>query len=302
MKTVTLQVPASTSNCGPGFDTLGIGLELYNFVRVTLLEGAEILHTGPEAVSDATMSMAREVAVTFAEATGLPAPGFSFDVWGEVPEARGLGSSATIRAGLLSALNRLHDTPLEATRLEGLAAQLDGAPDGIVACLRGGFCISRLDPERGGYTGSMRFSVGPDIAFVAISPEMQVLTQAQREVLPEVILFPDVVKSLNSLATVTAALVSGQYEHLRGSVTDFVHQPYRECLCPFTQEAIGAGVTAGAYCGWLSGSGSTVVCVAPEAVAPEVGRVMEEVFTRQGTAAQRHVLRCDNEGIREVAE
>jgi homoserine kinase len=290
-----LRVPASTSNCGPGFDTLGIALTLHNFIEVHLREDAEIVCRNE--FPPQTLEMACEVAETFAEETGHPPCGFEFDLWGEIPRARGLGSSASIRCGLLAALNRFSGNPLDETALIRLGARLDGAPDGVAACFRGGFVASRMHPETRAYLSSERFEVPENIAMVAVAPDQEVLTNLAREALPGEIPFDDVVRSLNSLTSIVLAFATGKYANLRGAVTDFVHQPYRERLCPFTKECIAAGVDAGAWCGWLSGSGSTILCVAPQTRAINVGQAMKKVFDENGMNNRLLKLRTANTGL-----
>lgn len=295
-----MQVPGSTSNCGPGFDTLGIALTLHNFLEVELRPGAQIVGRG--AVPPRTLEMARETAAAFAREAGLRAvPAFEFEVWGEVPPARGLGSSATVRCGLVAALNALLGEPLEQHALIRLCSRLDGAPDGVAACVQGGFCVSRLDPVHREYQGSVRFELPQDAAFVVVSPATEVLTEVQRAALPRELPFDDAVRTLNSLAFVVSAFATGRYELLRDNVTDVLHQPYRERLCPFTQEAIRAGTSSGAYAGWLSGSGSSVCCMGPAAAAIDIGKAMMSVFQQNGVHARLYKLRADNQGIRIIS-
>ncbi len=295
---VTIQAPAATSNCGPGFDTLGIALSLPNFVEVRLTGGLGI--SAPESLSFSTMAMVEEAASAFAAAAEIPPPSFEFSLWGQIPSARGLSSSATIRCGVVAALNTLHDTPLSQHEMIALCSALDKAPDGVAACFQGGFCVSRIHPETGAYQGSFRFTIPERVAFVVVSPSNEVLTEVQRRALPGDLPFDDAVNTLNSLANVVACFATGEYERLHGSVSDYLHQPYRERLCPFTREAISAGVDGGAWAGWLSGSGSSVVCIAPADAASQVGQNMLSVFRNNGAEAKLFKLKADNQGLHPV--
>jgi homoserine kinase len=294
---VLVQVPASTSNCGPGFDTLGVALQLYNFVRIVPVAGAVIEPLEPDHVDPLLQQMVADAAQAYFEATDTESHGFRYALWGEVPVARGLGSSATIRAGIVAGLNALDGSPLTLARCIALVSRLDHAPDNTCAAFAGGFCVARTDPETGAYREHLRFEVPESLAFVAVSPDMEVKTEESRRILPQQLPFNEVAQSLNSLAFLVAAFASGDYERLNGAVNDRIHQPYREVLNPFAREAIAAGCEAGGYSGWLSGSGSTVVCLAPVRRALRVGNAMAEVFKQNGVRSRVHPLATDNHGL-----
>jgi homoserine kinase len=133
---------------------------------------------------------------------------------------------------------------------------------------------------------------------VVLSPELEIETSASRRSLPREIPFAEVVKSLNSLAFIVSVFATGQYEKLRGAVTDFIHQPYRLPSIPGGEAAIQAGVEAGAYAGWLSGSGSSLLCVGPAGETAKVAPAMGQALEKRGIRFQANVLRCDNEGLR----
>lgn len=291
------QVPASTSNCGPGFDTLGIALSLYNFVSVEACGGVGPQWRGEGPLPPRTLAMARDCAEALAATTGREVPAFAFDCWGEVPPARGLGSSATVRCGLLAGLNALLGAPLSRETLAGLAARLDGAADGVGATFFGGFCVSRMDPALGRYAGTVRFPVGEQVGFAAVSPAIEVNTPEARKVLPEALPFAEVTQTTASLAWMVAAFAQGRPELLRGAVLDYIHEPARMRLTPYVQETVTAGCAAGAWAGWLSGSGSTVVCVGPAERTSAVAQAMVAIYRRARIDARFFALRADNHGL-----
>ena len=293
--TVLVQIPASTSNCGPGFDTLSIALSLYNFVRLTLRDDDSIIAVSETGAG--AQVMIEETALSFAQVAGVQVKGFDYEIWGEVPVARGLGSSSTIRAGVVAGLNALHGEPLDKEAMIRLTTKLDNAPDNACAAFAGGFCIARTEPDTFAYREHVRFELPESLVFVAVSPNYEVLTENSRRVLPDSIPFNDVVRSANSLAFIVGALVSGDFARLEGAVNDYIHQPYRERLNPFGHESIEAGCHAGACTGWLSGSGSTVVCVTDAVKARAVGEAMEGVYKVNNTKARVYRLSTDNTGL-----
>jgi homoserine kinase len=107
----------------------------------------------------------------------------------------------------------------------------------------------------------------------------------------------DVIRSLNSLAYIVSVFATGDYGKLTDAVTDFIHQPYRERLFPYVKEMIEAGRGAGAYAGWLSGSGSSTLCAVPPDAAREVGEAMSRVLRTHGIGYQLFQLKADNVGL-----
>ncbi len=273
---VTVRVPGSTSNCGSGFDTLGLALNIYNDITLTRGDwnGARPL-TGRDA---AGLGMADEAAALFFARSGVEKFGYEFSIAGEVPMSRGLGSSVTLRAGVVAALNELAGAKLTKDDLCGLVTQLEGHPDNATAAVIGGFCVARCDPHTGELLGVLRKPIGRDLCFVVVSPDQELETKKARGILPKELPYFDAIKSVNSAAYVVAAILTGEYDRLRDAGRDFLHEPYRLPLIPGAKNAIEAGVAAGALTGWLSGSGSSVLCVARPTKAAKVGRTMAAAF------------------------
>jgi len=290
---VTVRVPASTSNCGAGFDTLGLALRLYNRVTLTRAPGAP----APERPCDArAQDMVLEAAAAFASATGRR-EGFRYRIDGDVPPARGLGSSVTVVAGVLAGLDALHGTALGRHRLVSLASDIEGHPDNASAGILGGFCVARSDPATGAFVNAQRFRVPKDVAFVVVSPPLELMTKDSRGALPLSLPFFDAVKSVNSAAYLVAAFASGDFRRLAEVSGDFIHEPYRLPRIPGGGDAIADGIAAGAWTGWLSGSGSSVLCVCEQPMAKAVLAAMTAAFARASLASEGRILEADNEGL-----
>lgn len=295
-RTITVRVPGSTSNCGAGFDTLGLALSLYNRVTLTRSDGAGVVPARP--ADRRAQSMVEEVAGRFFAAAGQPAFGFSYQITGDVPLARGLGSSVTVLAGVAAGLNALAAAGWSRHQLTALVTELEGHPDNASAGILGGFCVSRCDPGSGAYLNTVRFAVPPELSFVVVSPSLEIATKESRGALPASLPYFDAVRSINSAAYLTAAFASGDYERLREAGGDFMHEPYRLPLIRGGAEAIAAGRAAGGLTGWLSGSGSSILCVARTPDGPAVSRAMESAFSQAGVAAESRILTAENEGLR----
>jgi len=303
-------VPGSTSNFGAGFDTLGMAVSLNNRITVTRQDEPAHGATGtaanasaaapapvpvPERESDArAKKMVAEVAAHFFAATQRAAFGFRYRIEGEVPPSRGLGSSVTVRAGVLAGLNALAGAQLSREDIVRLVSELEGHPDNASSGVLGGFCVARSDPQSGHYVDTIRVAVPETLVFVTVAPLLEVSTHASRGVLPQTLPYFDAVRSINSASYLSAAMLTGDYERLRGATSDFMHEPYRLPAA----EAIAAGVAAGALTGWLSGSGSSVMCVAYREQGARILEAMRASFGASGQSCEATILQADNTGLR----
>lgn len=244
MDAVITRVPATTSNLGSGFDCLGIALNISNRVTVRLSD-ASVEH--PPMIVEAARNY-------FEKAKVKPTP-FTWSIEGEVPQSRGMGSSVTVRLGLIHGLNALTNGGLTADDLFQICSALEGHPDNAAPAAFGGFTVSRQDQP------TFRTEVDPELKFILLIPDFEVSTPAAREILPQTYPKRDAVRSVGNACRVTAAFLQKRYELLKGCFDDGIHQPYREPLIPFLSKTIAAGEKAGALGGFLSGSGSTICCM-----------------------------------------
>lgn len=293
MQKVTVRVPGSTSNLGPGFDCLGVALRLHN--SVTVIRGSSRQSSHLRIVS--------EVADRFFKQARCRAFPFSCSIVEQLPRCRGLGSSATVRLGILLALNRLSRDPLDRITLFRLCAELEGHPDNAAPAMFGGFTVTRSDgfpavrfrrqPKPSLLGSSVQcFDVSPRLHFILLVPDLEIQTSKARGVLPEKISRVAAVENAANACAVTAAFASQNYEKLRGTFTDHLHQPFRSKLIPFLSPVIAAAERAGALGGFLSGSGSTIAAVTlhrPEKVAMAMARAA-------AMPTQTIITRADNRG------
>ena len=291
-QSVTVKVPASTSNLGSGFDTLGLAFQLYNFVRVqrSTTKGVRLLSPIPEEERAHAVIMLTEAATLFFRRARQKTFGIEVHLSGEVPSARGLGYSATARLGIIAALNKLTRAGLDRQQLLELVTGLEGHPDNASPAIFGGFTVS-------GFVGKsvrcLKFSVSSTVQFVTLIPPFKISTEKARALMPQTFSRPDAAHSLNRAALITAAFAGGKYELLRGLFDDRFHQPYREPLIPQLSRVIQAGEKAGAMGGWLSGSGSAIICLAVEK-AEAVAKAMQ----KQLPQAEMKILAADNDGFK----
>jgi len=242
-----VSIPGTTSNLGPGFDSFGLALGISNLVTVSLKKPSRPL---PE--------MVETTAESFFHGSGLSPIPFSWKISGSVPQARGLGSSVTVRLGTLIGLNHLSGSPLSRLGLFRLCSELEGHPDNAAPAMFGGYTISRA------HHAPLRYPVSLGLYFVLLIPNFEVATPEARKALPRFITTPDAAANAADAAVIAAAFATKKYDLLRGSFGDRLHQPQRSKLVPFLYDVVAAGENAGAFGGWLSGSGSTICCLAPD--------------------------------------
>ncbi len=278
MQQVTVRVPASTSNLGPGFDCLGVALRIYNDVIVTRGEKSRL------------PAIARAAADLFFQRTRCAPFSFSISIRGDVPSSRGLGGSVTVRLGALLAMNFLSGNRLDRLSIFQLCAQLEGHPDNAAPAVFGGFTVVREENVQ-------RFHVSTALSFVLLIPNFEVETSAARKILPSRITRAAAIKNSANSSAITAAFASGNYQNLRGAFRDRLHQPYRKKLIPFLPRVITAAEKAGALGAFLSGSGSTIAAVTltnPEKIAEAMHRKLED------HTARTVIVSADNRGARLV--
>lgn len=287
-ESVTVKVPATTSNIGPGFDCLGLALAFYNEITISRTSSKTISNIGHEPSGQSIVKCAAQAYFLAAETKEFR---FDWDVpRSEVPMARGLGSSATLRLGVLSGLNHLSGNLLTQNQIFRLAATLEGHPDNAAAAMFGGFVVTN------GRTHS-RIEVDPGLKFAILIPDAEVRTSEARTILPTTVPTTSLARNIQNACQLVSSFAQRQYDGLPGLFDDHLHQPYRASLLPGLYEVIDAGVQAGALGGFLSGSGSSIICVAYEGNSDLVVHAMEESHNRYGTSTS--LISCaDNLGAR----
>jgi len=275
MHQLTVRVPASTSNLGPGFDCLGVALRIYNDVTVTRAPQSQL------------PSIAGEAADLFFNRTRRVPFSFTLSVRGAVPQARGLGGSVTVRVGVLCALNALTGDRLDRLSIFELCAQLEGHPDNAAPAVFGGFTVVQGQTVQ-------RVDVSKRLSFILLIPSFEVRTSRARKILPLKILRAAAVENCANACAITAAFASRNYGNLRGAFFDHLHQPYREKLIPFLPRVIAAAERAGALGSFLSGSGSTIAAVTLHSSK----KIAAAMARAAGDAGDTIITHADNCGAR----
>lgn len=255
---VLVRVPASTANLGPGFDTLGMALELHLWVAMKPAEQMRIRLHGSELHGlpvDERNLIYRTAQAVFREA-GVEERPLALDVYSEIPLTRGLGSSASALIGGLAAANWLIGQPLTEQRLFDMATAIERHPDNVGASLFGGIIAAMWDGEQARH---IRLDPPAGLGTVVAVPQFELETKKARHVLPERIDMADAVHNISRSSVLVAALASGRTELLAEAMRDRLHQPYRASLIPGMPGILEEAVRNGALGVALSGAGPTLL-------------------------------------------
>lgn len=296
MKSVLVKAPATTANLGPGFDTLGLALKLYN--KVEFIETGNELDiecTGEgrgEIPTDESNIVYKTAELVFRQ-VGYSPQGLKIRIDSQIPLARGLGSSAAaIICGAVAA-NKLSGSLLGEREILRICVGLEGHPDNIVPALRGGFIITTI--TSGGQVEYIKTLPSPAIRAVAVVPDFELKTSVSRRVLPDNFDFRDVVYNVSHAAFFVSAFITGNFSSLRFAMEDRLHQPYRESLIPGMRKVFDAAMQAGAQSVAISGSGPTLIAFV-NSRDEEIGDAMKSAWASEGIDSRVLLLDLDTEG------
>lgn len=294
---VRVRVPASTSNLGPGFDCLGLALDMHLEVEAETTDGG-LLVESVGAGSESTAAGDNLVYAVLSRAlrrAGRPESGLRLRIASEIPVARGLGSSAAaILGGLLAGhlLARAEAPDPQAVLRE--AVEIEGHPDNIAPALLGGLVASGMGPE--GHVHALRLPLPPDLGVLLVVPDVEVPTSRARALLPAVVPLADAVFDLSRLALLLGSFASGELGVLREAMRDRLHQPHRLGLVPGLAPALEA-LAAEPDClgAALSGSGPTLLALV-SGDGPDLGGAAVDVLRRHGVSSQIRRVRPSRNG------
>lgn len=294
MSAVRVQVPASTANLGPGFDCLGMALNLYNIVEMQEAAQLEITVEGEGAgsiVRDESNLVFQAAGVLF-ERAGYRPPGLKIRLINNIPLARGLGSSSAAILGGLLAANALSGGTFSSAELLDMALELEGHADNLAAALWGGIAV--VAPVEG-KVRHVKLEPPAGLKVIAAVPDYTLSTAASRQVLPETIPYRDAVYNLGRLALLIAALSRQDTDLFSVAMQDVLHQPYRAVLIPGMDRIMQAARDAGARSVTLSGAGPTITAFACEREA-DIARAMQQSILDSGINCRILILQPDHRG------
>ncbi|NPA06170.1 MAG: homoserine kinase [Chloroflexi bacterium] len=301
MPTLRVHVPATTANLGPGFDVLGLALDLWNTVTVRPSPALRVSVAGEGASSlpaDARNRVWQAFEAVFARVRA-PIPTVAMHCENRIPLSSGLGSSAAAALAGAWAANVWLGEPLSQAELLALVTEMEGHPDNAAPALLGGLTAAGLDADGRPWARSLPMAeawyTGELVVWYAL-PDVALSTEAARAALPKQVALADAVFNLSRAVLLLEAFRQGDPGLLAQGMDDRWHQPYRLPLIPGATEALRRAREAGAWAGALSGAGPGVVAFAsPEATG--VGEAMRQGFASRGIAARLWRLRPTPRGV-----
>ena len=295
----SIQVPASSTNLGAGYDALGLALGLYLTVQVQESgSGSPEFHTEGEGAGELLSvreNLMWKVIRRVFQGEGRPQPPLRLEVRNRIPLARGLGSSAAAIVAALATYEALVGKELSHEKFFRYALEFETHPDNLTAARFGGFTVSCVD--EGGRVSFFRTRVADSLKVLLVVPDIRLPTSEARAVVPDQLKTSDAVFNLQRSALTVAALMAGQFRFLRESLRDKVHQPYRAPLIPGLPEvlALNRGEIPGLLGLSLSGAGPSVAAFIQGDGRDVFGQI-QSIFNRHGVHCRPLELKIDNRG------
>ena len=300
-RSITVRVPATSANCGAGFDVLGVSCAIYNELTLTLTDSPELEiiceGEGQDALPrDSSNVVWRSVRHLLKKVGAEDTfPGGQLLLKNAVPVSRGLGSSAAAIVSGLKAANVIIGNHFNRGELLDIATEIEGHPDNVAPAIYGGFTVNITEK---GKAQCFTFLPKVRLKLVAAVPDFALPTREAREILPDTTTRKDAVFNIGRASMLVAGLMNGSERFISLGLADVMHEPYREKFIPGFKEVVVAAKNAGALGAVLSGAGPTIIayCAHRDHNAVSVGNAMIDAFAANGVTARAIVLNVDTRG------
>ena len=263
---VKVTVPASTANIGPGFDTLGLALNLYNEYTFEEIDKGLIIEGCPDIFDNKNNLVYKSFMIT-AKKLGEKVKGLKISMNTHIPISRGLGSSSACILGGVYGANYLYNGGLSKDELFEIAVMIEGHPDNIAPCVYGGLTASIVEKNKP-YT--MHYNINDKLKFCALIPDFETSTKEARKLLPATINFCDAVFNISRVSFLLKALEIGDINMIGISLKDKLHQMYRATLIHECDDVSEICIVNGSSAIFISGSGPTLMNITDNDKLPEL--------------------------------
>jgi len=302
---ISVKVPATTANLGPGFDCFGMALSIYNTVTLeetvyptTGLEINILRDHEPDAASltiptDETNIVYKAVELLYSY-TGQTPPALRINIQSKIPVAKGLGSSASVIVGGILAANELLGNPADEAALLSIANEVEGHPDNVTPAMVGGFVLS--SSEEDGSIVYKKIDWPEDWKIVAAIPDYELATQISRSVLPKTVSIQDAVFNCKRCAMFIEAVNTKDPELMKLAMSDKLHQPYRSRLVPGFDDilqSIGEIDVIGTV---LSGAGPSILVITNNNKVEEIKSRIKAVWEPLAIKSEVKLVDIDTQG------
>jgi homoserine kinase len=290
--TLTIKVPATSANLGPGFDALGLALDLWNESTFELADDFTVYveGEGKGRLSQSRSNMIIRAAQKLAERAGKELPAIIVRCTNHIPPGSGLGSSAAATLTGLLAANALTQANLSGDEILKIATDIEGHPDNVAPALMGGLVVSTMNDQT---IIARKLPIAP-LHVTVVVPDFHFPTREARNSLPRKVKIKDAVHNISRAVLVAEAFRTGDLNLLGEAMTDMLHQPYRISLIPGAQEAINAMKADGASAVALSGAGPSLIAFSE--TESDSGLAAKRAFERAGLSARIFQLGVSSRG------
>lgn len=305
---VSVRVPATSANIGPGFDCLGMALPIYNTVTIdeTVLPGTGVeinILSEEENVDNLIIdhiprdenSVVYKAVELLYNSIGQTPSELKINIQTSIPVTRGLGSSAAVIVGALVAANKLLGNPADESALLSIATEIEGHPDNVTPAVVGGLVISSL--ENDGSIAYRKLNWPDEWAITVCIPDVELATEISRSVLPKEVPMEDAVFNVKRMAMFIEAINTNDAELMKLALMDKLHQPYREKLVPGLKELTEAFRHEEDVLGCvLSGAGSSMLIISKNNVIDKVTSTIMEVMENLNVKADVKTVKIEQNG------
>ncbi len=307
---VSVKVPATSANIGPGFDCLGLALPIYNTITIeeTVLPGTgvEINLMSENDIIDEMIfdnvpkdenSIIYKAVEMLYNSIGQEPSELKINIQSQIPITRGLGSSASVVVGGLIAANKLLGSPADETALLSIATEVEGHPDNVAPAILGGFVMASQEDDGSIICEKLNWPEEWDIT-VCI-PDFELSTNIARSVLPENVPLQDAVFNAKHLAMLIQAVNNKDEKLMKMALHDKLHQPYREKLVPGMKEIMDAFKHEDGVIGCvLSGAGPSLLVISHKYDLDKIKSVVKDIWEGQSIKTDIRTLKIEPEGAK----
>ena len=306
---VTVKVPATSANLGPGFDCLGLALPIYNEITVeeTVMPGSGVeINIIDETEKYDTLSIPKDENNIVYKAIellysfiGQTASDMKITIKTNIPVTRGLGSSAAVIVGGLIAANKLLGSPADDAVLLSIASEVEGHPDNVTPEMFGGFCVASLDED-----GSVPYSKidwPEDWKLTVLIPDYELDTKIARSILPETISIPDAAFNIRKASMLIDAVYRKDADLMKKCLKDKLHQPYRTELVKGFKELTELLENKDDILGCvISGAGPTIMVISKNDGFEKVEGEVKQIFADYNVYCDIRTLDIETEGSKVI--
>ncbi len=311
---VSVKVPATSANIGPGFDCLGMALPIYNTVTIdeTVLPGTGVeinILSEEENVDNLIIdhipkdenSVVYKAVELLYNSIGQTPSELKINIQTSIPVTRGLGSSAAVIVGALIAANKLLGNPADESALLSIATEIEGHPDNVTPAIVGGLVISSL--ENDGSIAYRKLNWPDEWAITVCIPDVELATEISRSVIPSEVPLQDAIFNVKRMAMFVEAVNTTDAELMKLALMDKLHQPYREKLVPGLKELTEAFKHEEDVLGCvLSGAGSSMLVISKNNAIEKVSSTISEVMNNLNVKADIKTVKIEQNGAMIINE